>query len=157
MGLRPLTGTRDDGDMWWIRSPRHVKQRVLDHSYVYIYNMQYISSVQPGLKPIETGFRTVMDCRGPVLLVLPVHSSRIFVINTTSSVPSSSQKRLRTGLQSTINNGVLQSVPYVAEDFALPYRIMLWLFLINYFHQVHAPTCSGMLRHSLSNYLYPFI
>ena len=70
--------------------------------------MQYISSVQPGpnwlrpvgtrsgSEPIETGFRTAMDCRGPVLPV-PVHGSRIFVINMTGSVPGSSQKGLRTG------------------------------------------------------------
>ena len=57
--------------------------------------MQYISSVQPGSEPIETGFRTAMDCRGPVLPV-PVHGSRIFVINMTGSVPGSSQKGLKT-------------------------------------------------------------
>ena len=31
---------------------------------------------------------------------------------------------------------------------------MLWLSLLNYFHQVHALKCSGMLWCSLSNHLY---
>ena len=71
-----------------------------------------------GSEPIETGFRTATDCRGAVLPV-PVHSSRIFVINMTGSVPGSSQKGLRTGTR---------------PDFKA--------LLINKWHQQHQQTMS---------------